>query len=967
MPQVNRIINRAGMVIPLAGVLLAYTGMAAGADPSPLVRPYRPPLPPVGTIVEFEDLDGDGDPDVLRSVAANGTPLQWIDDDDDMKPTDLAGDADSDCLMVDRNRDGAYGGPQDIMIDWNDNDRDGRADMQVVAENAKLTDTGWGPGHYMIVVDTDRDGVFNYLDWTDFTLRCWEHSGASRFLEDYLGTSLFLKMHTATANIRDLRYNWENPFLFYDPDGDGLCEKAIRLCDSPQIHKPPSEGFSLPADGNSIPDEHRRVEFTRKIDWASIAQDLDNDSVPGNEFDFDMTLHFHGPGFGYEDQVHEFPAMRGLPESDRFFYDPRWRQITELIYPDHDAAYDLVLNRGQWNRCWLVFDEDDDCHRWERVELYEPRDPFKIGVRKGGSDQHPQADCSGDRGEWDNDYSGGGKLYVGRFDGRIHLYGAEWACWRIDQAARYFQGWSRSKEQPDRFPTIRYSDTDGNGFLDQIEFDLDGDTSFERVVSLPLVGVDDTCEVIDPRTMKYEDFTALFRRVAENLWTQAEAAGAVAKANGVDLAHYALLRRPGSLQEKYHFGYWLTHYIYADLVDLAVRSGDVEFMSQLDAAHFGGDWSRVQKRLAEPTDAATPSVRVEVTNPIDLARASETIEIPWTAVVAALPGATGEGVRAVDAQSGRELVSQAIDVDGNGELDALLFQADFSPSQTRAFVVQAASPTLHRSAPSPVHAKFVPTRMDDMAWESDRIAFRVYGPALRVETISNGIDVWCKRVQYSIVEKWYRPGVDYHTDHGEGADFFKVGPTLGCGGTGIWKDGKLYRGENFARWQILANGPIRTLFVLEYDALDCGGVQVTETKRFSLDAGHNLTRIESNFTYEPADGDLQVAAGLVKRPGVQVKSTDAQPWIAMWGPLEPEGNGELGTAVVMDATAFRETADAAEHVLAIGAVRPGRPLVHYAGAGWTKSGDFASADEWNAYVEHWARRLNAPLKIQVGQ
>jgi len=966
MPQANRIIDRDGFNILLAGAFLAYAGAAVEARVNPLVRPYRPPLPPVGAVVEYEDLDGDGDPDVLRYVTADGTPLQWIDDDDDMTWTDLTGDTDSDCLMVDRNRDGVYGGPGDIIIDWVDNDGDGRADMQVVAENAKLTDTGWGPGHYMIVMDSDGDEVFHYLDWTDFTLKCWEHSGASRFFTDYLGTSLFLKMHTATANIRDLRYNWENPFLFYDHDGDGLSEMAVRLCDSPQIHKPPEEGFGLPANGRDVTDAMRRVEFTKKIDWVSIALDLDNDSVPGNEFDFDMTLHFQGPGFDYSDQVHPVPGLRGLPEADRFFYDPRWRQLTELIYPDHGSAWDLIFGRGTWGRCWLVFDEDDDCHRWERVELYEPRDPFRIGVRKGGIDQHPQADCSGDRGEWDNDNSGGGKLYVGRFDGRIHLYGAEWACWRIDQDAHYFQGWSRSKEQPERFPTIRYTDTDGNGFLDRIEFDLDGDTSFERVVSLPLAGVDDTCELLDPRTMKYEDFTALFRRVAENLWAQAEAAGAVAEANGVGLAHYALLRRPGSIQEKYHFGYWLAHSIYADLADLAVRRGDVEFMAQLDAAYFGGDWGRVQKPLSPPATAPVPGVRVEVTNPIDLARPHETIEIPWTAVVAALPGVRAERVRVIDAPSGRELVSQAIDSDGNGEPDALLFQGDFGPSQVRAFVVQAAPLVTHRSAPSPVHAKFVPTRKDDLAWESDRIAFRVYGPALRDETISNGIDVWCKRVRYPIVEKWYKPGVDYHTDHGEGADFFKVGPTLGCGGTGIWKDGKLYRGENFSRWRILANGPVRTLFVLEYDALDCGGLKVSETKRFSLDAGHNLTRIESIFTWEAADADLLVAAGLVRRPGVQVKSTATQPWIAMWGPLEPEGNGELGTAVVMDAVAFRETADAAEHVLAIGAVRPGRSLVHFAGAGWTRSGDFASADEWNAYVEQWARRLGTPLTIKMG-
>lgn len=587
-------------------ILIIGTAAVQCLASDPLVRRYRPPLPLPGSKVEYVDLDEDGDPDVLRTVDAQGTPVQWIDDDDDMSAVDRSGDVDSDCLMVDRNGDGAYGGPGDLMIDWNDEDGDNRADLQTIAENAGPEDTGWGAGHYMIVVDCDGDGVLNYVDWTDYRLKCWEHAAPARFLEDYLGKSLFLKMHTATANIRDLRYNWENPFLFYDPDGDGLSERAIRLCDSPTIHPAPEEGFELPADGRTITDEMRRVEFTRKIDWASIAQDLDNDTVAGNEFDFDMTIHFRGPGFSYEDQVHAFRSLRGLPDADGLFYDPRWRQIPELVYPNHEAAWDLIFQRGDWTTCWFVFDEDDDCHRWERVELYEPRDPFKIGVREGGIDHHPQSDCSGDRGEWDEDNSGGGRLYVGRFDGRIHLYGAEWGCWRIDQDARFFQGWSRSREQPAVFPIVKYADTDGNGFFDRIEYDLDGDHEFERVVSLAELGVDDRCDVIETAEMEYRDFARLYEEVADGAWNRAQAAAAAARDQGLDLSPYGFLCRPGSVREKDHFGYWLQHYIHSDLTDLAEEREDREFQEQLDRARFGGDWSfRGGHAPVEKTTATT--------------------------------------------------------------------------------------------------------------------------------------------------------------------------------------------------------------------------------------------------------------------------------------------------------------------------------------------------------------------------
>ena len=37
-----------------------------------------------------------------------------------------------------------------------------------------------------------------------------------------------MKIHSTTERVNDVRMNWENPFLFYDPDNDGLTEMAIR-------------------------------------------------------------------------------------------------------------------------------------------------------------------------------------------------------------------------------------------------------------------------------------------------------------------------------------------------------------------------------------------------------------------------------------------------------------------------------------------------------------------------------------------------------------------------------------------------------------------------------------------------------------------------------------------------------------------------------------------------------------------
>jgi hypothetical protein len=556
---------------------------------------YRLPPDTAGRF-KYLDLDNDGDPDVLQTFTRKNTPVQWIDDDDNMKNGDMEGDLVNDCLMINRDKDGKYGSYNDLVIDWNDSNDDGRADMQVVASYvSKTSKNAWGPGHYMWVLDTDLDNIFNYIDWDTFELRCWIHNGMSDFFEDYHGKSIFMKMHTTTDKMNDVRLNWENPFLFYDPDNDDLTEITVRLSDDPPYNK-----------DRSLPNTTENNKLSGMIDWAALSFDLDNDNNPGNEFDLDMTINFIGPGFNYMDQVHHFQNMRGLPACDTMFMDPRWRQLSELIYTDHESAWNLVFNRGKWNKVYFVFDEDDDCNRWERVELYEPGDPFKAGTRKGGIDDSYQSDAAGDRGEWDFDNSGNGNLYVSRFDGRIHLYGAEWGCWRIDQNAFSYQGFggvydgygpARNSIEPKIFSTIKYSDSDQNGFFDKFEFDLDGDTIFERTVSLKDLGIDDKCEIINTSGLKYDGLASLQKAVADNMWNKAVGVVNVAREKGINLGWYSLMMSPKSPQQKYSYGYWLQFYLYLDLLDQAYRKRDYKLAIRIDKAYFGQDWKGI---LSDP-------------------------------------------------------------------------------------------------------------------------------------------------------------------------------------------------------------------------------------------------------------------------------------------------------------------------------------------------------------------------------
>jgi len=346
------------------------------------------------------------------------------------------------------------------------------------------------------------------------------------------------------------------------------------------------------------------------------------------------------------------------------------------------------------------------------------------------------------------------------------------------------------------------------------------------------------------------------------------------------------------------------------------------------------------------------SSTVTVTNPAGFKRVGETVEMvsPGKAPVVM------DGTRILDSQ-----------VIG----DRLLFQVDLAPRETRRYQILDAARL--PAVPEPAmktFARFVPERMDDFAWENDRIAHRVYGPALtkKVGTVSSGVDVWVKRTRGLIVNKLYASG-DYHTDRGEGLDCYNVShgkvPTCGCGGLGVWDGKRLFVSANFSSWKLIATGPVRSVFELAYDAWDAGGRKVSEVKRISIDAGSNFSRVESTFA---ADGNdpLAVGVGIARRAGEECVTSDlAGGWLAYWEP-EQGLNGNTACALVFPGGVKEFTKDGA-NLLAIAQAKPGRPFVYYLGAGWSKSGDFPDSSAWTAYVREFAQRLKFPLVVSCSQ
>jgi len=380
---------------------------------------------------------------------------------------------------------------------------------------------------------------------------------------------------------------------------------------------------------------------------------------------------------------------------------------------------------------------------------------------------------------------------------------------------------------------------------------------------------------------------------------------------------------------------------------------------------------------------------VTATHSLALARPSATIRVPWAQLAAALPGAKLYHLEVTDA-AGHVLPYQVTNVAPTAKdpeargvaYGELLFQHDFAAGETSATFTVRKTAAVAPVFPAKTFARYVPERLDDFAWENDKIAHRIYGPALAAPApagsnkevlVTSGVDVWCKRVSYPIVDRWYNKGHDFYHKHDldEGMDMYNVGVSRGCGGTGIWDGHQLVVSGNYRTWRILANGPVRTVFEVTYDPCTVDGLTVAETKRFTVDAGHNLDLIESTFAVVSGPArEFTVGVGLNKtptdagqEPKIDFTPVPADGALLQWVVQKTHGN--LATAVVVADGAFHGYAEDARNRLVLAQVKPGEPLRYLAGAGWSEAGEFTTEQAWREYVAACAARLRAPVTVTV--
>jgi hypothetical protein len=554
-------------------------------------------------------IGGGNKPDIIERWW-NGKRVRWLDESGKMRPDDVRGDLTGDVLQVDMDGDGTYDGPSDMNVKWCDTTGSGIPDVWAITVNPKE----WGPTPsqqkgapvWMVFINHDRHGVFGWVDWSKFQFDCWAFTGMCDWLPNYHGNDDFIKIHEPSYMLSNPSIGWEDPFSFYDETGNGVSNMVMRWC----------------VPWHRVGD---RVNVPERVSEAYLSYDIDGNAGKGDETSYDMTLRGSGTTVDISGMKHPLPHFAGDPKFDPCFQHNEWRRVKDLIYMDRDKGYQTFFDT-KWKSIYFTFDEDGDNHRWEREELMYPTtnlrnngppvDIYSTAHQGDPAGRTPglcanfQADTLGDRGEFDLTGTGGGKLYIGPFDRKFHLYGAKWGAWTVDRNAEYNGG----KGEPTHHPpapkvgeVVKYTDTTGDGFIDTIEYDYTGSRHIDFKVCLldykdKNGNTAEKAKLIDPAKLGWKGMHEVFNGMAQQSWEEALAVYHAAWKRDLTSPDLDTLAQASSMMQRYQNAYWIKEEVFRALRRRLLAAGDAhsqQLLANYVRAYYTGDFNTAVNLIGE--------------------------------------------------------------------------------------------------------------------------------------------------------------------------------------------------------------------------------------------------------------------------------------------------------------------------------------------------------------------------------
>ena len=407
---------------------------------------------------------------------------------------------------------------------------------------------------------------------------------------------------------------------------------------------------------------------------------------------------------------------------------------------------------------------------------------------------------------------------------------------------------------------------------------------------------------------------------------------------------------------------------------------------------------------------------VVVNNPTDAQR-QELVEVNISDVKAKLAGIAPKKGEAyiVKNKRGQQIGSQ-ITHDGK-----LLIDASIRPHGSATYYISIGKPYPQKVWTTGALYKM---RKDDIAWENDRCAYRVYGPALqRTGERSFGTDIWAKNTPDTVVYERYvmdkQGNVDgdkvdekvkseerklknltgaaleaqkakikalkaesyeidvttsFHLDHGNGLDPYRVGATLGLGAPSLMIGNQQFLPYCYKTYKILDNGPLRFTVELTYNPSTIGDMQnVVEHRIISLDKGSNFNKM--TVWYDGLTHPTDFATGFPIHEEDTETKTFAKDYVSY---ADPTDNIEVNNSQVFVGVLFPNGIDntyyqlfdkkhdgATGHALGLKrGLKNAEKYSYYFGAAWSKY-DVRSYTEWQIRIKEFLEALKTPLQVKL--
>lgn len=318
--------------------------------------------------------------------------------------------------------------------------------------------------------------------------------------------------------------------------------------------------------------------------------------------------------------------------------------------------------------------------------------------------------------------------------------------------------------------------------------------------------------------------------------------------------------------------------------------------------------------------------------------------------------------------------------------DNLLIDASVRPHGSATYYVSIGKPYQQKVYATGALYKI---RKDDIAWENDRCAYRVYGPALqKTGERSFGTDIWVKNTPDTVVYERYIKDMNgnrknddeteiltsFHLDHGNGLDPYRVGATLGLGAPSLMVGKNQVLPYCYKDYRILDNGPLRFTVELTYNPSTVGDMKnVVEHRIISLDKGSNFNKM--TVWYDGLTTPTDFATGFPIHEEDTETKTFAKDYVSY---ADPTDNVEVNNSQVYVGVLFPEGIDhtyyqlfdkkhdgATGHALGLKRdLKNQEKYSYYFGAAWSKY-DVRSYAEWQIRIKDYLDALKNPLQVEV--